>query len=56
MYRGTIIDDLIASVERVQPDAVQARVTLARKTAAVAYETYIYDFTSSKEAIVLGVA
>ena len=58
MYRGTIIDDLIHSVERVQVDAVREKVECVRENAAFAYDAYIYNFNfrSSKDAVVLGVA
>lgn len=58
MYRGTIIDDLIHSVERIQVDAAQQKVVTARENAAFAYDAYIYNFNfrSSKDAVVLGVA
>ena len=58
MYRGTIIDDLIASVERVQLDATQEKVARARENAAFAYDAYIYNFNfrTAKDAVILGVA
>jgi hypothetical protein len=58
MHKGTIIDDLIASVERVQPDGVHSKITQVKETASLAYDAYIYNFNfrSSKDAVILGVA
>jgi hypothetical protein len=55
MYTGTMIDNLIASVERAEQHVEPATVSAAQPVKVEVYATYSYEFTYNNEALV-GVA
>ena len=55
MYTGTMIDNLIASVERAEEHAEVATVPEPQPVKVEVYATYTYEFTYNSEALV-GVA
>lgn len=55
MYTGTMIDNLIASVERAEEHAEVATVSEPQPVKVEVCATYTYEFTYNSEALV-GVA
>jgi hypothetical protein len=55
MYSGTIIDDLLSTVERAEEHARLEAVT-TQKVAVDTSMTFIYDFRPQTQAALLGVA